>query len=512
MANVLDAFASDHRWFGRDEETRSRYARDMSMYRILPDAVAEPRDESDVRTLVRFARENRIAVIPRGGGTNTGGSAVGRGIIVRFAPNGYWDRIEQVGECEVECGPAARHDAVQKVLAEQGAVLPSDPSSGPISYIGGNVATKASGPHALKHGAIDRYITLLDAVAADGTVVSSGKAIPTGMAEGMDSAARWLRENEAAAEFVSRKGRQKCASGYSLSVLQATASNAERFRSLMVGSAGTLGLITGVRIRGVRIVEGEASVLLFFPTVRAACDSVPVILGADPAAVEIMDPEALAVVVEQNADLGLPEGSAAMLMVELRGPDARDRGEAARRMVEDATTRSLLRVGSDETDRTRTEKLWTVRKRLFPTLKRFDERLRAYSVVNDVGVPIENLGELVVRSQRIFDELGLRAPIYGHAGSGNLHLRPLFDRRSPELRSTVREVARRIYGAVLELDGTVTAEHGMGRLRTEFMRREWGEDLFGLMLALKRSFDPEGILNPEVLAPDGDLLDHAELD
>lgn len=513
---ALTHFASDNEWFSVDETDIERSARDMSMYRIPPQAVAYPRDEADLIALLRLAGEAGVGLIPRGGGTNTGGSAIGRGIIVRFTENGYWDRISAGHGLEVMCGPAVRHDAVQRAFAEGGGMLPSDPSSGPISYIGGNVATRASGPHALKHGAIDRYVTDLTVVLADGSVVSSGGQIPETLVDSVEHVAQPFRRDDDALAIARRKATSKCASGYDLSAILEGLDVGEWFPRLMVGSAGTLGFITQVGLRGVVKDEGEASILLFFRNVRAACDAVPAVLEHDPEAIEIMDPESLSIVVENNPDLGLPEGSNAMLMVELRGSTALERahgvGSALAHGSFDLTVDPLIRSSDNAQEQRQTEKLWTVRKRLFPTLKRFDRNLRAYSVVNDVGVPVDRLGELVTETATVFRDVGLRAPIYGHAGSGNLHLRPLFDRSSAQISDTVAEVARRVYGIVLDLGGTTTAEHGMGRLRSHYLESEWGTPLYSLMLKIKSAFDPAGILNPEVFHPGGDLLEYAVFD
>jgi FAD/FMN-containing dehydrogenase len=127
--------------------------------------------------------------------------------------------------------------------------------------------------------------------------------------------------------------------------------------------------------------------------------------------------------------------------------------------------------------------------------------------VNDVGVPPERLAEAIPVIEGIFEHHGLDAFIYGHAGDGNLHLRPLFDLESPDLRATIRAVADEVYACVLGLGGTVTGEHGMGRLRAPFLTKEWGATLVGYMERVKRAFDPAGVLNPGVMFP---LLDLGE--
>lgn len=128
-------------------------------------------------------------------------------------------------------------------------------------------------------------------------------------------------------------------------------------------------------------------------------------------------------------------------------------------------------------------------------------------MVNDVGLDVARLADFIRDVERFFDELDLVVAIYGHAGSGNLHLRPLFDRHAPDLPALLTRVADRVYGAVLGYDGTITAEHGMGRLRTRYLPLEWGEDMMRHMRRVKQIFDPDDLLNPDVMFSERALTD-----
>jgi glycolate oxidase len=152
-------------------------------------------------------------------------------------------------------------------------------------------------------------------------------------------------------------------------------------------------------------------------------------------------------------------------------------------------------------------RLWQVRKALLPIIRGYCTSCAALSVVNDVGVDVAHLADFIRDVERIFDDLGLVAAIYGHAGSGNLHLRPLFDRHAPALPALLTKVADRVYEAVFRYGGTITAEHGMGRLRTPYLAREWGEGMMRHMRRVKGIFDPDGTLNPEVMFSDRALTD-----
>jgi FAD/FMN-containing dehydrogenase len=147
------------------------------------------------------------------------------------------------------------------------------------------------------------------------------------------------------------------------------------------------------------------------------------------------------------------------------------------------------------------DRLWALRKALLPTIRGFHPTMKPLSVVNDVGVPVDLLATFIERVQETFDALGLHAAIYGHAGSGNLHLRPLFDITDPGLDAKIRDTADRIYELVCAFGGTITAEHGMGPLRAPYLEAEWGPEIVGFMRRVKQLFDPEGVLNPGAMFP-----------
>ena len=154
------------------------------------------------------------------------------------------------------------------------------------------------------------------------------------------------------------------------------------------------------------------------------------------------------------------------------------------------------------------EKLWELRKRLLPLISNPTPGVKALAVVNDVGVDPSRLAACIADLQAIFKKLGIRVLIYGHAGNGNLHLRPLFDLTKPGLQGRIQQLADAVYEVIFRHGGTITAEHGMGRLRAPYLRREWGDRLYGYMRELKTIFDPQEVFNPGVMFSDGGMTDH----
>ncbi|TVQ36503.1 MAG: FAD-binding oxidoreductase [Spirochaetaceae bacterium] len=507
-----------------DEQIRGRCASDMSIYTIVPAAVVQPADAGDIAALLRFCTEQQVPVTPRAGASNTGGSAIGRGIVllpIQPADGASPPRAgagsaagarsdaaavlkEHNDELLVEAAAALRHDRLQRILLERGFHLPSDPSSGPLSCIGANVATRASGAHALRHGAIDRYLESLVAVLPDGTRIDTAVAdtIPARIRDGLSAIAARLRADSEAAQCIRRKQQQKSASGYNLAAL--LADSGPDITALFAGSAGTLGVIETVRLRCPRKPADDGLLVLSFDSEADACDAVSAVRRTDPAACEILNAYCVQLLAEQG--IRFAETSGAMLVVEYSGDAPGSAAEAAHnaagRLYGLTGARTAIAVSGAEEQAA----FWKVRKSMMLRLRRRADGRSALSLVNDIGVPPQNLERFLRAVTPIFSDRDIPLPIYGHAADGNLHLRPLFDTGDPGLAATLRAVADQTYELALSLGGTITAEHGMGRLRAPYLRREWGDTLYTAMREVKRLFDPADILNSEAMFYEGDLL------
>ncbi len=487
-----------------DEKTLNRFATDWSIYYIPPLAVATPQDTEDIVALVKFAREEGVPITPRGGGTSTSGSSLGRGIVLAFSKTGPMDSILDFNENGdgplVTVEPALRHDKLQAYLQERGWFLPSDPTSGPISLLGGNVAAKASGPHALKHGSIDRYVKHLKFVTVNGDVVDTAdpSSIPQDLLDGVASLRQDIDAGGAMREKLEARKDLKTASGYNVFPFIRDASPGETIAQLIVGSVGTLGLVTETTLGCVPFVPGKATTLLYFKDLHEAGDAVQHIRDMGVAAIEVMNSNALELVRERNPGLPLPADSCHTLLVEYEGENLQDQISDVEQVLK-GQGYGLAAPFATVKDEAEQEQVWKARKSLLPVLRNYKSGYKALSVVNDVGVEPKHLAAFIKDVEAIFDRFGLVAPIYGHAGSGNLHLRPLFDVSREDLPDLISRVADEVYKAVVGYGGTITAEHGMGRSRAPFLEREWGEALTGFMRKIKTLFDADDLLNPDAM-------------
>jgi glycolate oxidase len=224
------------------------------------------------------------------------------------------------------------------------------------------------------------------------------------------------------------------------------------------------------------------------------------------AAIEVMNHSTIDVVRERYPDVDVPGGEVHMLLVEFEGPERHGQIDRVRTLVREKgyELAGPLYVANDEAEQAR---LWKVRKRLLPTVRNYRPPLKALSLVNDVGVDVARLADFILDVEAIFARHDLMAAIYGHAGSGNLHLRPLFDVTDPDLPALLTRVADEVYETAFRYDGTITAEHGMGRLRAPYLAAEWGGTIIGYMQRVKEIFDPDDLLNPDAMFSTRALVD-----
>ena len=495
-----------------DDQTLERYSTDQSIYQIRPLLVVFPQDEEDVVAAVCFAKEAGVPITPRGMGSGTAGAALGRGILIAWQKGGVMNRIlgsdEIAGEPQVKVEPGLVHNDLQGYLRERGLFLPADPSSGSFCLLGGNIGTKASGPHALKHGSIDRYLCHLRFVTADGQVVDTSDvaSIPLYIQAGVLGLRESVLADQATVSLLERRKDFKLASGYNLFTFIRHQDVGAWVAQLLVGSVGTLGVVTQATLRAQPYVPGHATTLIYFRSLREAGDAVRHIKALGVAAIEIMNHRTIEIVKERRTDLEAPDGEAHMLLIEYEGPERFDQMAQVERLVAEMGYR-LVEPPITVEGEAEQEQIWKLRKALLPTIRGYRQDRKALSIVNDVGVQAEHLSDFIADVERIFARRHLVAAIYGHAGSGNLHLRPLFDPADPGLKPLLIELADEIYEAVFRYGGTITAEHGMGRVRAPYLAQEWGETIMGYMRQVKRTFDPHSLLNPGAMFSERPLTD-----
>src|SRR5438105_152219 len=430
------------------------FERDGSITGALPDAVVLPADRDQVVGVVRLAARHGIPVVPRGAGTGLSGGAVTLkgGIALQLS------RMRRILEIDQEARTAVVEPGVvnadlQQAVGRQGLFYAPDPSSQKACTIGGNAAENSGGPHCLYYGVTTNHVIGLEVVFADGEVAWLGGDAPDRV--GLD------------------------------------------LLGVMVGSEGTLGTITKIKVRLLPLPESVVTLMAAFPTVDTAGHAVSSVIGHQivPAALEMMD-QATVGAVEAHYRAGYPTDAGAVLLVEVDGlkESCRELTEAVRQILEQNEATGL-RVAEDAAER---ELLWAGRKGAIGALG----RIRPNYYLHDGVVPRTRLSEVLRRVTEISDHYKLPVANMFHAGDGNLHPCILFDSREPGIIDQVEDAGEEMLYAVVELGGTLSGEHGIGIEKNAFMPWIYGPDDLDAMLRVKQVLDPQGMLNPGKIFPD----------
>lgn len=442
------------------------YAYDASFWslreRRMPDAVVVPETTGEVAAVVRFASETRTPVVARGAGTGqTGGAVPARGgIVISFA---RMRRVHEIDRTNLQCltDPGIVYADLNGALAAQGLFFPPDPGSGRACTIGGMAANNASGPHAVKWGTTSSYVLGAEVVLADGSVIVTGG---------------------------SRSRALKSSSGIDLT-------------KLFVGSEGTLGILTRLRLRVQPRPPARAVVLAAYDDLEGTVGSIDDLFAAGilPATAELLDRSAVEALMRWKPELGLPSGEA-VLFVEIEG--TRQSVAAAVREAE-AIVRGRAALTQLAEDEAEVQRLWAARGGLAAaTALVFPGKHRIFAG-EDLAVPIAEIPRTIRRAREIGSAAGVNVIFYGHFGDGNVHSAIVIDPADPDEVKRADELADRLHRLALEVGGTVTGEHGTGAVRAAYMRAEHG-DALDVMRNVKRTLDPLGILNPGKLDLDAD--------
>ena len=409
------------------------------------DAVVLPDSAEQVAEVVSWCYAHDVAIVPRGGGTGLLGGAVPNegGVVLSL------ERLRRVRELQPalwriypEAGVSTRD--VQRLARENGLFFGPDPGAAEQSQIGGNVATNAGGPHAFKHGVTGAWVTGLEVVLAPGELVELGGY-----------------------------GRKDVA-GYDL-------------KSLLVGSEGTLGVITAVRLRLLPAPEAELTLVVFLRDRAAGCAAMLDVLaaGIEPAALDFLDGETLALV-RGGYPGEAPAGAGFALLIELDGSRAEVERERAELL--EVLGNSPLAVEQPRDS----SALWRWRDGFNGVVA----AARGAKVSEDVAFPLERLSEALERFGQIATHHGLRSCGWGHGGDGNVHATVLVDASSDAELDAADAVSAELFALVRELGGSIAAEHGVGLLKRGLLSAQWDARAVELHEAIKRAFDPKGLLNP----------------
>ncbi len=418
---------------------------------VLPDAVVLASTPADVRAAMRVAMEAEVPITPRAGGSGKSGGAVPvcGGIVLAVQGMSSIKHIDrQEGVVVVEPGVilADLHAAVEA----EGLFYPPDPNSAAMCALGGNIAENAGGPRAFKYGVTRNYVLGLEVALMNGDAICLGRRTVKGV------------------------------TGYDMT-------------ALVVGSEGTLAVVTEATLRLIPKPERVMTVLALFSDVRASGAAVSALIAAGvvPRCIELLDRQTLEAV--RDKGVAVDARAAAMLLIEVDGDE--QACDAALERVGEVCTKAQaidVLVAQNEAQRAR---LWEARKQLSPITKAMER----YKISEDVVVPRMQIPVLLDEVEAISESTGIRMLTYGHAGDGNLHT--IFLWGDPDASQRVEEALSRLFRKVVSLGGTLSGEHGVGTSKAAYLGLEQSDALISLQERIKAVFDPKGLLNPGKIFP-----------
>lgn len=433
-----------------DPVSRVSYSYDATPgYQMLPAAVVLPANTEEVSNIVQLCQEHRIPLTPRGSGTNLCAGTVPNeeGIVLLFS---RMNRILEIDEqnLTVTVQPGLITQQMIEEVEKRGLFYPPDPSSMKISTIGGNINECSGGLRGLKYGVTKDYVLGLEAVLPNGQIVRTGGKLAKDVA------------------------------GYDLT-------------KLLVGSEGTLAVITEATLKLIPKPAYKQTLLALFPNIEQAAQTVSEIIAARiiPATLEFMDQLTLQTV-EAYAKIGLPTDVEAVLLIEQDGEQAiveRDMRLIVGLCEQHGASSVQMAQSAEES-----EKLTSARRSALTALS----RLKPTTILEDATVPRSKIAEMVRAIHRIADQYQVQICTFGHAGDGNLHPTCVTDIRDQEEMQRVEEAFAEIFATAVELGGTITGEHGVGMVKSPYLSWKLGEAGVGAMKAIKQAFDPHNIMNP----------------
>ena len=486
-----------------DEGSRHAYSTDASPCVVEPRAVVFAANEADVLAVLRVCRDLQVPLTPRASGTSLSGAAIGPGVVMDTTRFKRILGFDAERRC-VTVQPGILLAELNAYLAERGVRIAPDPGSQDLCRIGGMVGHNASGYRSVKYGQTKDHVLSLRVALIDGTVLVARDLRVEGpeWKEAMRQCpfldhVRAEIDLHRGAILSSRRPIRKHSCGYDLATVADSLSRGIfPLAALFVGSEGTLGVVTEVTLRVVPIPQRCVTVLLYLDRFRELGSLVADLLHLKPSAMEAIDGASLDLIGREVH--GAPRSAEAMLLIEF---DEGDLDAVVADVTGPIASRYRLSRPAEVAEDARTQAgLWKLRRSVFPAIIQRPGAHKAWGFVEDPIVPRDRVPEFIEFLVGLTQRHATVAGIYGHIGDGNTHYRPLFDPTDPVDFESMRVLREEFDDAVLDrFQGAPSGEHGIGRLRAETLPRVWGREVYEVMRATKKAFDPQGLLNPGVL-------------
>jgi len=501
-----------------DETTRILYATDASAYREMPLAVAVPESVEDLKKLILFAGENHSSLIPRTAGTSLAGQVVGKGIVVDVSKN--FTKILELnpGEAWVRVQPGVIRDELNQFLKPAGLMFAPETSTANRAMIGGMVGNNSCGSNSIVYGSTRDHLLEIKALLSDGSECSfqslslddfhkkcEGETLESDIYKTTRSLLGNYDNQVGIRKEFPRKSIERRNTGYALDILMESAPFTAgapdfNFCKLIAGSEGTLAFITEIKLQLVPLPARETGLLcVHFNSIDESLRANLIAIKYKPSASELIDHYILECTkdnIEQSKNRFFVQGDpGAILVVEFKRDSRAEIENIVTPLIEELKAAGLgfhfpLLFGED------TNKIWSLRKAGLGLLGNMPGDKKPVPVVEDTAVDVRDLPDYIAEFDNLLTKYGLNSVHYAHAGSGEIHLRPIINLKTEEGNKMFRTIATEIAGLVKKYQGSLSGEHGDGRLRGEFIKQMVGNHNYELFKTIKKSWDPQNIFNP----------------
>jgi glycolate oxidase len=428
------------------------YCYDATKSRFEPDAVLFPRDKHDVSKILKYCNDNKIIVVPRGAGSGfTGGALPANGGIV-LSLEKYMNKLLEIDMQNLlaRVQPGLINMDFQKAVEEVGLFYPPDPASQEYSTLGGNVSENAGGMRAAKYGITKDYVMAIEAVLPNGDIIKAGKKTIKDVA------------------------------GYNIA-------------GILVGSEGTLAVITEITLKLIPKPQHKKTYMGIFPDVEKAMNAVfkSLASGANPVAMEFLD-NLVIQALREKLNIDLPQDAGAILVGDVDGSSIQEINMQLeilkQSFKENGSSEFIIAKNEDESN-----KLWYARRNASPSITIFG----TLKLNEDISVPRSKLPEALNGIYKIGEKYGFKVPCFGHSGDGNIHVNVMVpDKTNKEQVNKGHQAIEEIFQYVVDLEGTLSGEHGIGLSKAPYMNIAFTDEEINLFKMVKKSFDPNNILNP----------------
>lgn len=512
-----------------DTDTLETFSHDASLFELVPTVVVAPKDSADIKTVVNYANEHTkkdapVHITVRSAGTDMSGGAINTSIVLHMTP--HMNRIQEISPTEATVEPGVFYRDFDEQTLKLDAMLPSYPASRDLCTIGGMIANNAGGEKSLQYGKTADYVTELEVVLSDGKEYSMRPITKPELVKKMSQndfegniykQVFTMLESHYDAIQASRPKVSKDSTGYHLWDVWNRETGVFDLTKLIVGSQGTLGVITNANISLVNRPKHSGVLVCFMKDINVLGDVVNTVLKHKPATFESFDDNtlwlsfkfffsfidklgfrlwfhtALQLIPDAFALLrGIPK---LVLMIEFTGASAQEVEQKIINMEEDLKQYNMLYMERDETEE-KANKFWLMRRESFNLLRQKVKDKHTAPFIDDLVIPPSKLPEAWPRLRAIIKKYDLMATVAGHMGDGNFHIIPLMNIELESERAKFKPAMIEVNELVLKSGGSISGEHNDGLVRGPWLERMYGQEVFGYMKTVKHIFDPKNIFNP----------------